>query len=99
MPYVKLHSPVLKDHQVGDIVEVTDHDYDFLTFRGYAVGVEAPTEPEPPTKPEPPSPTDDKATWAAHAEQLGIDTDGMKKADIIAAVEQHQEVGGTPSPS
>lgn len=56
---------------------------------------EATPEPEPvaevaepePDEPTKPNKTDDKPTWETYARSLGIDIEGMTKAEIIKAIE------------
>lgn len=52
-----------------------------------AVPDEAPQEPDPQSVPPKVGPGSSRDAWAAYAESQGIDTSGMGRAEIIAAVE------------
>lgn len=51
--------------------------------RGWTVASDEPA-PAPVAAPGPPTVDDRKADWVAYAESLGIDPDGLTKAELIA---------------
>lgn len=78
----------------GDELEVNDDLGDRLKTATSKLR-ESGGDSKPPAAPtssasEPPAKSDNKPKWVAYAESIGIDTDGLTKAEIIEKVEESE---------